>query len=309
MDRQVRGKDTIVDSALKEVKEHGTAGMPFAVYLNDFASFQTDGICWHWHDELQITLITEGAFCCQVGSEKVMMEPGEIIFFNSRALHQISPCKKGEGKLYSFLWSPVFLSGTTETDLYRNCIEPVMASHLKYAFFGLSHPSNKQMQTRLRRIINIMLDKERFYELTACEQMLKIWMGICEYTDSDLQRNAKSISRYLAEEKDEEKVKNALAFIQGNYGEKITLEVIAKAAMTNRSELCRCFRRVLDTTPNEFLTRYRLDRALELMENSELRIGDIAELTGFCSPSHFGKHFVEYMGCTPLQYRKTVLMT
>ena len=83
-------------------------------------------------------------------------------------------------------------------------------------------------------------------------------------------------------------------------------EAIAQAAMTNRSELCRCFRRVLDTTPNEFLTRYRLDRALELMENPELRVSDIAEQTGFCSPSHFGTHFIKYVGCTPLQYRKTL---
>ena len=306
MRRQVRGIDTVVDSALKEVKEHGTAGMPFAVYLNDFASFQTEGICWHWHDELQITLITEGSFCCQVGSEKVMMEPGEVIFFNSRALHQISPCKRGEGKLYSFLWSPVFLSGTTESDLYRNCIAPIMDSHLKYALFGLSHPSNKQLQTRLRRVINIMLDRERYYELTACDQMMKIWMRICEYADSNLQKDAKTITRYLAEEKDEEKVKNALGYILANYGEKITLEAIAKAAMTNRSQLCRCFRRVLDTTPNEFLTRYRLERALELMENHELRVSDIAEQTGFCSPSHFGTHFIKYVGCTPLQYRKTL---
>ena len=141
--KQLRGKDTIVDSTLKEIKQHGTEGMPFAVYLNDFANFQTDGICWHWHDELQITLITEGEFYCQVGSEKILMQPGEIIFFNSCALHQISPCRKAEGKLYSFLWSPVFLSGTEESDLYRNCIEPIITSYLRYAFFGLSHPSNK----------------------------------------------------------------------------------------------------------------------------------------------------------------------
>ena len=69
--KQLRGKDTVVDASLKEIKRHGTEGFPFAVYLNDFSSFQTDGICWHWHDELQITMITEGNFLCQVGSEKV----------------------------------------------------------------------------------------------------------------------------------------------------------------------------------------------------------------------------------------------
>ena len=304
----LRGKDTVVDSTLKEIKRHGTEGFPFAVYLNDFSSFQTDGICWHWHDELQITLITEGEFVCQIGSERVLMQPGEIIFFNSCALHQITPCKTREGKLYSFLWSPTFLGGGGETDLYRNCVEPIMASRMKYAYFDLEHPSHKRLHTRLRRVINIMPKRERLYELTAYDQLLRIWMVICEYHDSTELQDEKSLSRHLAEEKEEEKVKSALGYIQANYREKITLEAIAKAAMTNRSELCRCFRRVLDTTPNEFLTRYRLDRALALLEDPELRISDIADMTGFCSPSHFGTHFVRYMGCTPLQYRKNIAL-
>ena len=136
--KQLRGKDTVVDSTLKEVKAHGTEGFPFAVYLNDFSQFQTDGICWHWHDEAQITLITEGEFLCQVGSEKIVMQPGEIIFFNSFALHQIMPVKKASGKLYSFIWRNELLGGMGESDVYKNCIEPITASPLKYVYFGLS---------------------------------------------------------------------------------------------------------------------------------------------------------------------------
>lgn len=303
---QLIGKDTVVDSSLKEIKQHGTEGFPFAVYLNDFSCFQTDGICWHWHDEAQITLITEGTFLCQVGSEKVTMEPGEVIFFNSCALHQISPVEKGTGKLYSFLWRPEILGGMAGEDVYRNCIEAITGSHLKYAYFHLAHPVNKRLQTALRRIIHHMLEKNRFYELRVMHRLAEVWLQICEHTDSSVGHGSETVGDYLAKERDEEKIKIALAYIQQNYAEKITLESIAKAAMTNRSELCKCFRRVLDTTPNDFLIRYRLDRALSLLENPALRVADIADMTGFCSPSHFGTHFTKYMGCTPLQYRKTI---
>ena len=306
--KQLRGKDTVVDSTLKEVKAHGTEGFPFAVYLNDFSQFQTDCICWHWHDDAQITLITEGEFLCQVGSEKIVMQPGEIIFFNSFALHQIMPVKKASGKLYSFIWRNELLGGMGESDVYKNCIEPITASPLKYVYFGLSHPMNRQLHASLRGIINFTLEQNRFYELRVLNQLTKIWLRICEYIERNVARDQQALSDYLAKEKDEEKIKMALAYIEEHYDEKITLEAIAKAAMTNRSELCKCFRRVLDTTPNEFLIRYRLDKALSLLENPELRVFDIAELTGFCSPSHFGTHFMKYMGCTPLQYRKTILV-
>ena len=306
--KQLRGKDTVVDSTLKEIKRHGTEGFPFAVYLNDFSHFQTDGICWHWHDEIQITLITEGEFLCQVGNEKVLMQPGEIVFFNSCALHQITPGKKGFGKLYSFVWRSDFLSGTMDSDLYRNCIAPITGSSMKFAYFGQNHPMNHRLRTALRKIINIMLEKNRFYELRACGELFKVWLQLCEYMDESLLHNAEAGNHYLSEEKDEEKVKKALGFIQNHYSEKISLDTIAKAAMTNRSELCKCFRRVLDTTPNEFLVRYRVNQSLKLLENRELRVAEIAEKTGFCSPSHFGTHFTKYMGCTPLQYRKNILL-
>ena len=54
---QINATETIVDNSLKEVKKHGTKAFPFAVYLDDFSSFKNGYICWHWHDELQITMI------------------------------------------------------------------------------------------------------------------------------------------------------------------------------------------------------------------------------------------------------------
>jgi len=306
--KQLRGKDTVVDATLKEIKAHGTEGFPFAVYLNDFSAFQNDGICWHWHDEVQMTLITEGEFVCQAGGEKVVMKPGEIIFFNSCGLHQITPVKRAYGKLYSFIWRAELLSGTTESDLYKNCIEPLLKSTLKCVYFHLEHPLNSRLRSGLRKIITLMLEKEPFYEMQVSSQLMRIWLKLCESADVGMMGGVKEETQDVFIEKDEEKVKKALSYIQEHYSEKISLESIAKAAMTNRSELCKCFRRVLDTTPNDFLNRFRVNQALVLLENPELRVADIAEMTGFCSPSHFGTHFMKYMGCTPLQYRKTVLM-
>lgn len=303
---QLTGNATIVDNFLKETSTHGTKEFPFMVYLNDFSNFQNGYICWHWHDEVQITFIHEGTFTCQVGNEKIIMKPGDIIFLNSHALHQITPNKKGYGKLYSFLWQPDMLSGNTFSDLYKNCIKTITHSQLKYVFWSKENPMHQQIQSSLLRIINIMTEKFTFYELRIYNQLSKIWLKLCEYTDSTTLYNSDTTNlRYVSKEKDEERVRTALQFMKNNYDKNISLETIAKAAMTNRSELCKCFRRVLDITPNDFLIQYRIHEALLLLENPELRIADIAEMTGFCSPSHFGTHFLKYVGCTPLQYRKT----
>ena len=99
---QLTENATLVDNFFKETTTHGTKEFPFIVYMNDFSDLQNGYICWHWHDEVQITFIHEGIFTCQVGNEKIIMKPGDIIYINNHALHQITPNKKGYGKPMSF---------------------------------------------------------------------------------------------------------------------------------------------------------------------------------------------------------------
>lgn len=302
---QLRATETIVDNSLRETKKHGTDGFPFAVYLDDFSHFQNGYICWHWHDEVQITLILEGEFTCQIGGEKVILKPGESIFFNCCVLHQIRPNTQASGKLYSFIWQADILGDNRSSDIYKECISYLMNSEQKYFVFDSKHANYKQMSNALMRIVTYMTEKQRFYQLRVCNQLSKIWLGLCDYAnDATLAKTNKH--SYLQSAKDDERVKNAMLFMQENYGEDISLDDIARAAMTSRSELCKSFRRALDTSPKEFLLQYRIRQSLLLLENLDLRIADISEMTGFSSPSHFGSCFQKAVGCSPLQYRKNL---
>ena len=63
---QIKATETLVDSSLRETKMHGTVGFPVGVYLDDFSDFKNGYICWHWHEEIQISWIIEGEFLCQM---------------------------------------------------------------------------------------------------------------------------------------------------------------------------------------------------------------------------------------------------
>ena len=300
---------TIVDNSLREIKKHGTDGFPFAMYLDDFSNFKNGYICWHWHDEVQLTFILEGEFTCQVNNDKVVMKPGDIVFINSCALHQICPCKKSFGKLYSFIWQADRIALSPESDAFTNCISPILNMQQKLLFFAADTNYNKQLKTALSRVTNLMTEKQKLYELRIYNQISKLWLDICDYisyTDSNDLSGATAASSYTSRIKDEERVKNALLYMQDNYNEDISLDDIAKAAMTSRSELCKSFKRTLDTSPKEFLIQYRIRQSTILLENPDLRISDISEMTGFSSPSHYGSAFLKHMGCTPLQYRKNL---
>lgn len=293
---KIRATQTIVDDSLRETKVHGTEGFPLGVYLDDFADFENGYICWHWHEEVQVTMIIQGEFTCQIEGNELNMREGDIVFINSGLLHQIRPCKLAQGKLYSFIWRGE-LAGSRSGDIYKECIEPVLNGSLPYIMWDNSSPMHDELAKVLQKVVSLYEEKEPAYQLKITILLSKIWLTIYE------QKPKEEYVIHAESERDKQRVKAALQYMQENYKEQLKLNDIAEAAYISRSELCRSFQRILHMTPMEFLMQYRIRQSTVLLKNRDLRILDIAEMTGFCSPSHFGTYFHKYMGCTPREYR------
>ncbi|MFD1956071.1 AraC family transcriptional regulator [Paenibacillus thailandensis] len=97
-----------------------------------------------------------------------------------------------------------------------------------------------------------------------------------------------------------EKVKD---FIEINYAQKITIEDIARFIGLNRSYLCSLFKQRMNTSIQDYLIRYRMNKACEMMANAELSIGDISRSVGYSDPLLFSKIFKKMKGVSPRQYR------
>ena len=100
----IRLEQTIVDKNFKEIKQHGTDGFPFVVYKDDFFRFEDGLILWHWHEEVQFTLVAEGEVHMLIGDKELVLSEGEGIFINSKVLHQLQPQLKNKGCVISFIW-------------------------------------------------------------------------------------------------------------------------------------------------------------------------------------------------------------
>ena len=104
---------------------------------------------------------------------------------------------------------------------------------------------------------------------------------------------------------DTERMKAMMGFIHEHYGEKISLDDIAESASISTRECSRCFRRCIDSSPNDYLNQYRIRAAVRLLTESDMTILEISEECGFSSASYFTKIFRDTMRCTPKGYRDT----
>lgn len=98
--------------------------------------------------------------------------------------------------------------------------------------------------------------------------------------------------------------REAIAYIERNYPYEITVEDLATCCSLNRSYFGRIFRDVLSITPQEFLIRFRMTKACELMETTNLPIGTISGKVGYPNQLHFSRAFKKIYGVPPREWRK-----
>lgn len=89
----------------------------------------------------------------------------------------------------------------------------------------------------------------------------------------------------------------------------ISLNLVAQACRLSPSAFVRAFRRTFGIPPYQWLIMRRLDRSIELMEDDELSLVDIALMSGFADQSHYTRIFVRKMGVSPGAYRRSKCLT
>ena len=77
---------------------------------------------------------------------------------------------------------------------------------------------------------------------------------------------------------------------------------MAASAGISRSHLYRLFMDHISISPNEYLTRHRIQKAVALLETGRFSVGEVAYSTGFSDQLYFSRVFKKYQGVPPSQY-------
>lgn len=99
-------------------------------------------------------------------------------------------------------------------------------------------------------------------------------------------------------------VKRTVAYFQQNYHRPLSRKEVAQAIGMSENYLSQIFRQELAISPWEYLNRYRIKQARELLTQTEDSITSITLQVGFDDPSYFGRVFHKIMGLSPRAYRE-----
>lgn len=95
-------------------------------------------------------------------------------------------------------------------------------------------------------------------------------------------------------------------YIRQNSSRPIGISDVAAFLKVSPSHLSREFYKTTGMKPIDYLTRVRLERAVDLLASSSMKIEDIGNRCGFSSANYFGKVFKRHMELTPAQFRSYI---
>ena len=293
--------DISVAPDLHELTQHGTPLFPCAGYDEDPGKYLVGNIPWHWHEEIEVILAVEGDTLVLCDEAEFLLHAGEMIFVNTNVLHKLKRGQKGVPcRINSLLFSPEFISGFPQSIIQQRYIAPlVRCAQLSEVLLLPSVPWQAEAILHFQHAFEAFNSDRYGYEILVQVALMRLLLVLLENQQDRICETP------LTQNKDAIRIKQMLGYIHEHFAEPLTVSQIAAASAISESECYRCFRKVLDSSPIDYLLQYRIRAAAGLLSGSDRSISDICFATGFNSPSYFAKVFRQELLMSPRKYRAT----
>lgn len=251
------------------------------------------GMSIHWHRDVELIYIKKGSAFYQLNGSLVKMNEGEGIFVNSGQLHMLVLGDE-DCLLDCIIFHPMILCSSKHIE--KKYVYPVISNvTVPYILLHESVLWEREILTKLSQIYE--LSEKESCEFEMMKAVYDVWMLLYHNIPTKASEEHKYDGGF-------EIVRRMITYIQEHYKETITLNTLCKAGGVGRTKCAKLFQNYTNTTPIEYVRHYRIAKSIELLQNTDMSVTEIAYETGFSGASFFAKTFRRMTGISPGQIKK-----
>lgn len=242
----------------------------------------------HAHTSHELYYLISGQRRYFIGNTVYDVTPGDLVVIPRNQLHRtISPRPVGyERYLCNFMEDRI---RTFIEDLGRERFDRLLSC----GCLQLPTHISQQIHRDLTQLEWEMTHRSAYTDATALHLLQDILLCAMLHGTPKEPVRGESMDKVLALTK----------YIALNYAQPITLADAADRACMERTSFSKRFKTLTGFGFQEYLTQTRLQAAEQLLRNTDLSMGEIAEQCGFSSANYFGDVFCRWKGVSPSQYR------
>jgi len=279
-----------------EKKAHSSADFSYNTYLCsiplDFSFVPS-----HWHEDMELIVIKKGNGTVTVDLNSFEVSTGDIIFVLPGQVHSIEQ-KSGYSMEYeNIIFKPSLLKAVNQDLCYKNYLEPFFNGKIDFSCYITPDQSDyTQINYCIEQIDLLCSHRLDGYQLAVKGLLFTLFFLLIS------KHPPKVFSS--KEQKNLDKIKLILSYIQENYSHTITVKAAADICHYSESHFMKFFKDCIGISFTQYLNDYRLRIAAQTLREKDDNILDIAASTGFENLSYFNRAFKRKYLVSPGQYRK-----
>ena len=273
-----------------ELKQQGTEDFPFGYYHVD-ESHPKYQMAFHWHANLELVRVLKGKLTLFLDNRVHELYENEVAVINSETVHGATP----SNCVYEcIVFNLAFLK--TGNQMCDGFIEGL----LSHSIFLHERQREESVCALIHDIFREIAKKEDF----SAFKVIAKYHALLGELQQKKQYASHLPPAFEAYERKSVKLKIVLKFIREHFASDITLDDMAAVAGFSRQYFCKFFKAMTSTTPIEYLTSYRVERAARMLLSTDLSVTQIAYDCGFNDLSYFIKTFKAFNRLSPKEYRR-----
>jgi len=254
---------------------------------------------WHYHNNFEISFITEGSGKRIVADSIEEFQPGDLVFIG-RNLPHVWIAEKEARTPSNRTLEMVFLQFTSNV-LCPSLLALPEFKHVARAL-TLSERGIQIVGQTLNEVSELMLQLPYMKSFERMLQFFKM-MDIIGKSETNIQLASKEYLK-VRFSTGNKRIAAIHEYLMNNYREEIDLKSIADLVNMAEGSLCRFFKMNMGMTLFDYLNQIKTEFACKLLMDNDLSILEVCLDSGFNNLSHFNKQFKKATGVTPSEYRK-----
>lgn len=252
----------------------------------------------HWHEEIEILLVTEGQGDVYIRNDLYTLNTGDMMIIGRKEIHRYVECAHFHHILMKFHMN-LLESLHYDTHEYQQLM--MVFSHSLI----INDQYNQDFRQKLKSILATLLmeyeQMKKGYKYAILSSMYQLMT--CLLREEQLQLSMEQVHKKY---QPHPVIEYVIHHVEKHYHEALSLEEIIQLVHLSKNYFTRLFKKYTGMTFKHFVTMIRLQRARECLSETDDTVVDIAYLTGFNSVKTFNRVFHTYMGCSPSIYRKRI---
>ncbi|MFH1904516.1 MAG: AraC family transcriptional regulator [bacterium] len=181
-------------------------------------------------------------------------------------------------------------------------VEPFYRKETDFKYkLHLTGEQSKFIETILNKAINEIEKESEGSNLLVKGYIFELIVNVCRFY-SEYQKQ-KNIDKDISTKR--ETCFRVIRYVEDNYDKDIHLKDLADIGYLQTNYFCKVFKDISGMTPMEYVTNYRIQKACDLLSNTDKSITEIGFEVGFHDSSYFARIFKELIKTSPSEYRKS----